>query len=43
MRARTTLTELTGNPDAQFRDGQFEAIESLVEQLSRVLVVQRTG
>lgn len=30
-------------PSAQFRDGQFEAIEALVEQRSRLLVVQRTG
>lgn len=43
QRARAILTELTGNPGAQFRDGQFEAIEFLVDQRSRVLVVQRTG
>jgi ATP-dependent DNA helicase RecQ len=30
-------------PSAQFRDGQLEAIEALVEQRSRLLVVQRTG
>jgi hypothetical protein len=28
---------------AEFRDGQLEAIEALVEQRSRLLVVQRTG
>lgn len=28
---------------AQFRDGQWEAIEALVEKRQRVLVVQRTG
>jgi superfamily II DNA helicase RecQ len=28
---------------AQFRDGQLEAIEALVEQRRRLLVVQRTG
>jgi ATP-dependent DNA helicase RecQ len=30
-------------PSAQFRDGQLEAIEAVVEQRSRLLVVQRTG
>ena len=30
-------------PTAQFRDGQLEAIEALVQQRSRLLVVQRTG
>lgn len=30
-------------PSAGFRDGQFDAIKALVEQRSRVLVVQRTG
>jgi superfamily II DNA helicase RecQ len=30
-------------PDAEFRDGQREAIEALVDERSRVLVVQRTG
>ena len=31
------------NPDATFRDGQWEAIEALVVNRQRVLVVQRTG
>lgn len=30
-------------PSAEFRDGQLEAIEALVEQRRRLLVVQRTG
>lgn len=30
-------------PDATFRDGQREAIETIVEDRARVLVVQRTG
>ena len=30
-------------PSAQFRDGQLEAIKSLVQDRSRLLVVQRTG
>jgi ATP-dependent DNA helicase RecQ len=37
------LRRLTGNPDAEFRDGQWEAIEGLVERRGRALVVQRTG
>lgn len=37
------LRTLTGNPAAEFRPGQFEAIEALVEQRQRVLVVERTG
>ncbi|GAA1630816.1 MULTISPECIES: RecQ family ATP-dependent DNA helicase [Brevibacterium] len=42
-RAQSVLAELTNNPDAQFRDGQLEAISDLVEGRKRVLVVQRTG
>ena len=30
-------------PDATFREGQWPAVEALVERRSRVLVVQRTG
>jgi ATP-dependent DNA helicase RecQ len=37
------LQHLTADPDAQFRDGQWEAIEALVERRGRALVVQRTG
>jgi ATP-dependent DNA helicase RecQ len=37
------LRRLTSRPDAEFRDGQREAISALVEERSRVLVVQRTG
>jgi ATP-dependent DNA helicase RecQ len=37
------LRTLTGRPDATFRDGQRESIEALVQDRSRVLVVQRTG
>src|SRR5450756_2307081 len=33
----------TGIPDAQFREGQEEAIRSIVEQPGRYLVVQKTG
>ncbi|AGP30325.1 RecQ family ATP-dependent DNA helicase [Corynebacterium terpenotabidum] len=42
-RATEILRELTGRSDAAFRDGQFEAIEALVKDRKRVLVVQRTG
>lgn len=37
------LRALTGNADADFRPGQFEAIEALVADHRRTLVVQRTG
>ncbi|PKW28013.1 RecQ family ATP-dependent DNA helicase [Phycicoccus duodecadis] len=42
-RARVALRRLVGRDDADFRDGQLEAVAALVEQRSRVLVVQRTG
>ena len=41
--ATTALRRLVGHPDAEFRDGQLEAIGALVEDRRRVLVVQRTG
>ncbi|GAB2567954.1 RecQ family ATP-dependent DNA helicase [Leucobacter ruminantium] len=37
------LRRLTGRPDAEFHDGQFEAIRALVAERRRALVVQRTG
>ncbi len=37
------LRTLVGRNDADFHDGQFEAIETLVDQRRRALVVQRTG
>jgi ATP-dependent DNA helicase RecQ len=42
-RALHHLRALTGNPDADFHDGQFESIRALVEDRARALVVQRTG
>src|SRR6478736_2627086 len=42
-RATTALRLLVGRDDVEFRDGQLEAIEALVEGRRRVLVVQRTG
>lgn len=41
--ARDALRRLVGRDDADFRDGQLEAIRGLVVDRSRVLVVQRTG
>jgi ATP-dependent DNA helicase RecQ len=37
------LRTLVGRDDADFHDGQYEAIETLVDQRRRALVVQRTG
>ncbi|MFV9673275.1 MAG: RecQ family ATP-dependent DNA helicase [Acidimicrobiia bacterium] len=37
------LRQLTGNPDTPFRDGQLEAIRTVVQDRGRALVVQRTG
>lgn len=41
--ALAVLRRLVGDPDAQFHDGQYEAIETLVDEHRRALVVQRTG
>jgi ATP-dependent DNA helicase RecQ len=41
--ALTALRRLVGNPDADFRDGQAQAIHALVVDRRRALVVQRTG
>ena len=41
--AQSILAQLTGRPDAVFRDGQQQAIETLVRDRRRALVVQRTG
>jgi ATP-dependent DNA helicase RecQ len=37
------LRKALNNPTAEFRDGQRESIRNLVEDKSRLLVVQRTG
>ena len=42
-RATAILADLTGRPDAAFHPGQYEAIEALVADRRRALVVQRTG
>ena len=41
--ALAVLRELTGRPDAVFREGQDVAVAALVEKAQRALVVQRTG
>ena len=41
--AHEALRRLTGRPDAEFHDGQLEAIRALVDERRRALVVQRTG
>ncbi len=41
--ALDALHRLTGRPDAEFHDGQLEAISALVDDRRRALVVQRTG
>ena len=37
------LRRALGSPTASFRDGQWEAIDALVNRQERLLVVQRTG
>ncbi len=41
--ALAALRELVGRDDAEFHDGQYEAIAALVDGRRRALVVQRTG
>jgi len=41
--ALACLRELVGRSEAEFHDGQFEAISALVDEHRRALVVQRTG
>ena len=41
--ALSQLRKALGNADAQFRDGQFEAMSALVQRHARLLMVQRTG
>jgi ATP-dependent DNA helicase RecQ len=41
--ALTILRTLVGSDSAQFHEGQYEAIEALVDERRRALVVQRTG
>ncbi|MGN6741896.1 MAG: DEAD/DEAH box helicase, partial [Amnibacterium sp.] len=41
--ALAALRTLVGRPDAHFHDGQLAAIEAIVDEQRRALVVQRTG
>ena len=43
QKALAFLRQSLADPNAQFRPGQYEAIEMLVQSRSRLLVVQRTG
>ena len=42
-KGRSLLRQALNNPTADFRDGQWEAIDRLLQEKSRLLVVQRTG
>lgn len=41
--AEQLLKTALADPNAQFRDGQWEAIDTIVNQRQKLLVVQRTG
>ncbi|MFO8080453.1 MAG: RecQ family ATP-dependent DNA helicase [Armatimonadota bacterium] len=41
--ARSLLRMATGDPGADFRDGQFEAIDAVLRDKERLLLVQKTG
>lgn len=41
--AQQLLKTALANPNAEFRDGQWEAIDALVNHRQKLLVVQRTG
>ncbi len=43
QKALSLLRQALNNPAAEFRDGQWETIEAITENQSRLLVVQRTG
>ncbi|MBW7864008.1 MAG: RecQ family ATP-dependent DNA helicase [Candidatus Hydrogenedentes bacterium] len=43
IRAQILLRAAVGDPDAEFRGGQWEAIDAVVNHRGRLLVVQRTG
>ena len=42
-KARQCLQQMTNNPLASFHDGQYESINELVTNSSKMLVVQKTG
>jgi len=41
--AQQLLQTALANPTAEFRDGQWEAINAVVNHRQKLLVVQRTG
>ena len=43
IKAEHILKQSLGNPKAKFREGQWEAIDALVHQKQKLMVVQRTG
>ncbi|MCX7066440.1 MAG: DEAD/DEAH box helicase [Methylococcales bacterium] len=43
LKARELLQTALANPEADFRAGQWEAIDALVNHRQKLLVVQRTG
>ncbi|MBF0370161.1 MAG: ATP-dependent DNA helicase RecQ [Magnetococcales bacterium] len=43
LKSRKLLCQALNNPEANFREGQWQAITQLVHQKSRLLMVQRTG
>ena len=43
IKAEQILKQSLGNPKAKFREGQWEAIDALVNQKQKLMVVQRTG
>jgi ATP-dependent DNA helicase RecQ len=43
LEAQTLLRAAMMNPDANFREGQWEAIDHIVNQRGKVLCIQRTG
>lgn len=43
LQAKSLLVTALANPAAMFRDGQWEAIDAIVNQRQKLLVVQRTG
>lgn len=43
QQALQLLRTALNNPQAEFRDGQWRAIDGLVNQNRKLLVVQRTG
>lgn len=43
LKAQQLLQTALANPQADFRDGQWEAIDALVNHYQKLLVVQRTG